>query len=316
MHRLILCMLATLSTLIFISQAEAQIHPKEVLGRRIFDSFRLNKFSDFYLRSIFSLEEDQFRELLFGIKNHELRQNLLHFYTLDYPPSARTELAKWRVAFAYTWRDQWRHIALHSPRMVQRDAFDPILQEAKEFGVQWETTRLLAIEVLLDAQWKDNRFEVKRDTMIDHNATHPTTLFFDRKLSYRIKLDKSTHGNAFMIGYAPEDSEKLYNQNILGNGSGQADIVFRFNTPFPDQLHYFCPDESGAGGAIKICDADQENKPNQRTDILLTFSYGQPEKAYQILVKEVLSTPWGEVFCERPEWIGEVPLPRGLSFSN
>jgi hypothetical protein len=119
-----------------------------------------------------------------------------------------------------------------------------------------------------------------------------------------------------MIGYAPEDSEKIYNQNILGNGSGQADIVFRFITPFPDQLHYFCPDEPGAGGPIKICDFDQESKPNQRTNILLTFSYGQPEKAYQILIKEVLSTPWGEVFSERPEWIGEVPLPRGLSFSN
>jgi len=316
MHRLFPCLLVVLSGLISFSQANAQIHPKEVLGRRIFDSFRLNKFSDFYLRSIFALEEDQFRDFLFGIENYELRQNLFHFYTLDYPASAQSELAKWRVAFAHTWRDQWRHIAQHSPRMVQRDTFDPILQEAKEFGIQWETTRLLAIEVLLDVKWENNRFEVKRDTMNDHNATPPNTLFFDRKLSYRLQLDNSTYGNAFMIGYAPEDSEKLYSQNILGNGSGQADVLFRFNTPFPDRLHYFCPDESGAGGPIVICDSDQKNKPNQRTDILLTFSYGQPEKAYQILVKEVLTTPWGEIFCERPEWIGEVPLPRGLNFSR
>ena len=125
MHRLPLCLLTTLISLISISQAEAQIHPKEVLGRRIFDAFRLNKFSDFYLRSIFSLEEDQFRELLFGIQNHELRQNLLHFYTLDYPPSAQTELAKWRVAFAHTWEISG-DISRIIPRMVQRDAFDPI----------------------------------------------------------------------------------------------------------------------------------------------------------------------------------------------
>ncbi len=298
------------------SIADAQIHPKEALGRKIFDSFRLNKFSDFYLRSIFSLEEDQFRDFLFGIENLELRQNLNQFYTLDYPSSAKTAQEKWKVAFAYTWRDQWRHIAHHSPKMVQRDAFDPILREAKGFGIQWDTTRLIGIEVVLDAHWINDRFEVKRDRMIDQNNTDPNTLFFDRKLNYRIKLDKSTHGKAFMIGYAPEDSDKLYKENILGNGSGQQDAVLRFDTPFPDRLYYFCPDEKNAGGLILINDHDDINKPNQRTDILLTFSYGQPERAYQIIVKDVLSTPRGEVFCERPEWLGEVPLPRGLKFTR
>ncbi len=310
-HLLVLFLLCTIGM-----PADAQIHPKEALGRRVFDSFRQNKFSDFYLRSIFSLEEEQFRNLVFGIENYELRQNLNQFYTLDYPASAKTDEAKWKIAFAHTWRDQWRHIAHHSPKMVQRNAFDPILREAKGFGIQWETTRLLAIEILLDVHWENNRFEVKRDRMIDQNKTDPSTLFFDRKLSYRLKLDKSTHGNAFMIGYSPEDSDMLHNQNILGNGSGQADVLLRFETPFPDRLYYFCPDESGAGGPILIKDFDDTDKPNQRCDILLTFSYGQPEKAYQIIVKDVISTPWGEVFCERPEWLGEVPLPRGLNFTK
>jgi hypothetical protein len=73
-----------------------QIHPKEALGRKIFDSFRQNKFSDFYLRSIFSLEEEQFRDLLFNLENFELRQKLLQFYTLDYPavPRLRSNVGK------------------------------------------------------------------------------------------------------------------------------------------------------------------------------------------------------------------------------
>lgn len=293
-----------------------QIHPKEALGRKIFDSFRQNKFSDFYLRSIFSLEEEQFRDLLFNLENFELRQKLRQFYTLSYPTTAKTPLDRWKIAFAHTWRDQWRHIAKNSPKMIQREAFDPILREAKGYGVQWETTRLLAIEIPLSVHWKNNRFIVTGDSMIDHNATQPKTLFFERGLSYRLQLDHSTHGKPLMIGYSPEDSQKAYNQNILGNGSGQADMLFRFDNPFPDRLFYFCPDKSSAGGPILIKDFNETTKPNQRTDILLTFSFGQPERAYQILIREVLSTPWGETFCERPQWIGEVPLPRGLNFSR
>ncbi len=178
------------------------------------------------------------------------------------------------------------------------------------------STRLLGIEVLLPVNWENEKFFIKGDSMVDKNNSNPRTMFIERRLSYRLQLDNSTHGNAFMIGYSPEDSEKIYKQDIVGNGSGQADILMRFDTPYPDRLYYFCPDESGAGGPILIKDSDSVDKPNQRTDILLTFSYGQPEKAYQILVREVLSTPWGEIFCERPQWLGEVPLPRGLNFSR
>ena len=118
--------------------------------------------------------------------------------------------------------------------MIQREAFDPILREAKGYGVQWETTRLLAIEIPLSVHWTNNRFTVTGDSMIDPNATDPDTLFFERGLTYRLQLDHSTHGKPLMIGYSPEDSEKAYNQNILGNGSGQADMLFRFDNPFPD----------------------------------------------------------------------------------
>ena len=154
MNRILLYPLTIIVLANMFSIADAQIHPKEALGSKIFDAFRHNKFSDFYLRSIFALEEDQFRDFLFGIENFELRQNLNQFYTLEYPSSAQTAHEKWKVAFAYTWRDQWRHIAHHSPRMIQRDAFDPILREAKEVGIQWDTTRLIGIEAILHVNWK------------------------------------------------------------------------------------------------------------------------------------------------------------------
>ena len=55
----------------------SQVHPKEILGRKVFDSFRKNDFKLFYLSSIFSIEEQTFRDLLFSIKNEGLRNELL-----------------------------------------------------------------------------------------------------------------------------------------------------------------------------------------------------------------------------------------------
>ena len=298
------------------SNSLAQIHPKEAFGRKIFDSFRNNLFSEFYLRSIFALEEDEFRRFLFNVNNSNLRKDLLSLHNLPFPASANTPAKQWSIAFAHTWRSQWKHIAKHSPRMIQAEAFDPILKEAKEFGIQWETAKLLAIEALLPVSWEYGRFVVKGDPPLDDNASNPRTLFLDRKLSYRLELAPSTHGKPWMVGYVPEDSEQLFNRGVLGNGSGQNDILIRLSNQFPERLYYFCPDEPGAGGPIIIEDFDSLNKPNQRTDILLTFSYGVPQKAYQILIRDVLSTPWGEVFCERPQWLGEVLLPRGLNFPD
>ena len=90
MYRLFSFLIALVSAFSMVHLAFGQIHPKESLGRKIFDSFRQNKFSDFYLRSIFSLEEAQFRDLLYGIENLELREKLTQFYKLDYPANAQT----------------------------------------------------------------------------------------------------------------------------------------------------------------------------------------------------------------------------------
>ena len=293
-----------------------QIHPKEAFGRKIFDSFRNNQFSEFYLRSIFALEETDFKEFLFGINNLNLRNDLLALYKQEFPPSAETMDDRWKIAFAHTWRQQWTHIAQQTPKMIQAEAFDPILRQAKEFGIQWQTVRLIGIEVLLPVSWEYGRFDVKRDAPFRTESLPTRTLHLDRKLTYRMELDSNTYGKALMLGYSPEDSEQLFNKGILGNGSGQGNVVIRLSTQYPERLYYFCPDQPGAGGSILVHDFDSPERPNQRTDILLTFAYGQPQKAYQIIIRDVLSTAQGEVFCERPEWRGEVPLPKGLSFED
>ena len=96
--------------------------------------------------------------------------------------------------------------------------------------------------------------------------------------------------------------------------TGQVKATFLFvSGKSPRDLFYFCPDQEGAGGKILVKDASDYNKPNQRTDLLLTFTYGQPTKYYQILVKEALLTNRGPLFFERPQWIGEVVRPVGTA---
>ena len=62
-----------------------------------------------------------------------------------------------------------------------------------------------------------------------------------------------------------------------------------------------------------------DQKPNQRLDLLITFAYGQPKNRsnyLQIIIKDVLRTTDGPIFTERPQFLGRVALPSGLSFQN
>ena len=136
--------------------------------------------------------------------------------------------------------------------------------------------------------WQNGRFSIKSDADWDENSSSSRTLYFERNLSYRLRLDDKTYSKAFMIGTDPkEDSDKAYDKGVLGNGTGQGDLLLRFDDTTPDLLHYFCPDEEGAGGEVRILDY-YSDRPHQRNDLLLTFSFGSPLEAYQILVPEVL----------------------------
>ena len=211
----------------------------------------------------------------------------------------------WEHAFRKNWRKHWRHLLEQPAERVRDQAFRPILAAAENEGLQWETARLTEVAVLLNVTFARGRFEARTDSF-GSGPTSSRALWLERGLKYRLRLDKRAYGHAFMIGSSPDDSESQFDAGILRNGTGSGDIVALLDSAAPTRLHYFCPDRKGAGGPVIVTNADDQDKPNPRLNLLLTFTYGTPAKAYQILVKEVLRTPRGPLFFERPEWLGKV----------
>ena len=326
MNRMFSKVSATLIVAFTFSTLSAQVHPKEALGRKIFDSFRTNNFKSLYDSSIFSISEENFKFLLQNIRNQSLRNDLISIHSLPFPQDVSTAEQRWDLAFKHNWRNEWRHLSRFTPERIHEEAMLPILKKAREYEIQWKTVQLIAIEILLPVSWQNGRFVIQGDPDLDDNASSSRTLYLDRNLNYRLRLDNKTYAKAFMIGTDSEDSDLEYKTGILGNGTGQGDILVRFDRNTPDQLHYFCPDLEGAGGEIRVLDFHHTNRPNQRHDLLLTFAYGSPLEAYQILVPQVLTNlrppsnpkqyplPDLPIFCERPRWIGPVRLPRGLQY--
>ena len=316
----VMMILATLSLSIAPIQSEAKTdatsHPMELLGDRLFNSFKTQDFNTFFQNSIFALNETTFRSFLKDIRNKTLREDLIALHQIRFPPAVSTLDQKWQVAFQHNWREQWRHLVRNSRNDILNQAFLPILNSAKEYDIQWRTTKLIATEILLPVTWSNVGFEIKGDQDLDSGPGTPRTVFLDRDCTYRLRPDKLTYAKAFMVGLDKQDSEQAYDEGILGNGTGEGDILIRFEDNTPNTLYYFCPDQPGAGGNILIKDIDDSDKPNQRTDLLLTFSYGQPTRYYQILIREIIFTTSGPLFCERPEWIGVVNKPLGISAKN
>ena len=316
--------LIVLTLMIALSVLKAQIHPKEALGRKVFDAYRTQNFKSLYEASIFSLSEENFKFLLYNIRNQSLRDNLIKLHTIPFPADISKASERWEIAFKHNWRSEWRHLSRFSPERIREQAMLPVLKNANEFRIQWKTVQLIAIEILLPVSWENGRFVIKGDPDLDENASSSRTLYLDRNLNYRLRFDNKTYAKAFMIGTDAENSDLAYKKGILGNGSGQGDIVLRFDQFTPDNLFYFCPDIRGAGGDIRVLDYHHTERPNQRHDLLLTFAFGSPVQTFQIMVPEVITNlrpnpkpkspplPDLPIFCERPKWIGAVNLPRGL----
>lgn len=176
-----------------LGNAWAQLHPQEAVGRIVFDSFRYNNFKPFFERSIFALNEEEFKSFLYGIRNQSIRNELIALHRQPFPDDLITASSKWEIAFKHNWRGQWRHLSRNSPDFVREQSFLPILREARGYQIQWETVKLMAIEVLLPVSWKNGRFEVKGDADFDENSSNPRTLHFDRNLSYRLRPDNLTY---------------------------------------------------------------------------------------------------------------------------
>jgi len=324
MYRIIIQALSTTFLLSVISTLFSQVHPKEALGRKVFDSFRNQNFKSLYNSSIFSLPEENFKFLIKNIRNQSLRNDLISIHSIPFPSEAITAQQRWAIAFQHNWRNEWRHISRFTPDRIREQTMLPILKAVHEHDIQWKTVQLVAIEILLPVTWKNGRFVIKGDPDLDENSSSSRTLYIDRNLNYRLRPDSTTYAKAFMVGTHPEDSDFAFNRGILGNGTGQGDIVIRFDRSTPDELFYFCPDLKAAGGSVKVLDYHHTDRPNQRHDLLLTFAYGSPLETFQIMIPEVITnlrpdskpalTPLPDlpIFCERPEWIGPVSLPRGL----
>ena len=293
--------------------SNAQTHPMEVLGREIFKSFQNEDFISFYNHSIFSLNEQEFKTFLFQINNKNIRDNLIKQHKEEFPENFSFS-QKWNLVFQHLWRKELRHLANYSKARIRNDDFLPILNEAKEYGIQWKVTKFVAVEVLVPVSWEKGRFLIKKDQNIDGN----NSLFLERNLNYRFVLDKLTYSKAFMIGTEEEDSDKSFNNGITNNGAGQGDVLIRFNSQSPDKLFYFSPDQKDAGGLLWVTRHEDgyEKNPNQRLDLIITFSYGDPMRAYQIIVKDALMSEKGPIFTERPKFMGQVPLPVGLPSAN
>ena len=75
--------------ILVVSFANAQVHPKEALGRKIFDSFRTQNFKALYGSSIFSLTEENFKFLLWNLRNQAIRDDLISLHQLPSLPRLR-----------------------------------------------------------------------------------------------------------------------------------------------------------------------------------------------------------------------------------
>tara|TARA_B100001248_G_scaffold254599_1_gene233162 strand:- start:4585 stop:5541 length:957 start_codon:yes stop_codon:yes gene_type:complete len=298
----------------FQSLLYSENHPYLNLGRNVFDSLKTQDFQKFFSQSVFSLTEPEFRTFLLNIRNQDIRNHLTDLHKLPFPEDANTTQKKWDIVFAHNWRKEWRHLNRNTNGMVKSESFLPLLHGAEKYSFQWQTVELLKVEVLLPLTWQNGRFELKRDFDLSEFEKDSRTIFIDRRIQYRITPNKSTYSKAFMIGTIAEDSESLIKENILGNGSGQGDIILNFPFATEAPLYYFCPDQKGVGGEIIIKDFMDYDKPNQRHDLLITMAFGNPVKYFQIQLKDVLMVGEDALFFGRPEWIGEVSLPSGILY--
>ena len=76
-----------------------------------------------------------------------MRDELIKIHKLEFPENSSFE-EKWNIAFTHQWRNELAP-SKYTPALIYKDTFAPILQEASEYGIQWKTTKLLAIEALL-----------------------------------------------------------------------------------------------------------------------------------------------------------------------
>ena len=60
------------------------------MGRAVFDSFRNQDFNKFFKHSVFALNEPEFKDFLFNVRNQDIRNHLTELHALPIPDDANT----------------------------------------------------------------------------------------------------------------------------------------------------------------------------------------------------------------------------------
>ena len=290
--------------------ATAKQHPYEVLGNEVFQSLKDQNFNQFFHNSVFSLKEPEFKKFLFNIRNQEIRNQMTEFHMVPLPDGIISAQKKWEIVFAHNWRKEWRHLATSTPSKIKSESFHPILTAANEYGLQWKTVTLESVEVLLPVTWKNGRFEVKRDRDLQDSNSDDRKLFFDRNIFYRLRPDDSTYSKSFMIGIKNEDSESIYKEGIMGNRSGQGDILLKFSEKTPQ--FYITSARIRRVLVEKSLSLILKTRRNQTNAIISSslFLSGTLKSFFQILLKEVIIVEGNALFFfDQPQWLGEVEKP-------
>ncbi len=318
-------------------------HSLDAFARNVFETFKGNDFGTFHQHTIFALSEEQFKRFLFEVKNDEIRDTLSKGQWSQWKENTRIQrkmieeeikkkeeeggeinsltaqteikelkvkivtlerelLRKWAVVCAQKWRNNYSRLK-SIVSSARREAFDPILTGAEKEGIQWQTARLTAVEILHEISFANNHFKI--------DGVEAPILQWYSGLTYRLHFDKTMHGKPFRLATLPEGPTP-YEHGIAREKTGDKDLLARFRAP-PEALYYYCPAKEKMGNRIHFSNPEKHLRHN----VLLTFSYGSPQHGYRILLRDCLPIParsapragatWNQwLLFERPVWLGPI----------
>lgn len=288
-------------------------HSLEPFAENIFETFRKGDFDNFHRATVFAMGDEYFKRFLMEVNNDSIRNNLTKGAWSKWQKDAKNagtqeaqeELAeKWETTCLKEWRKAHRRLLEINRSNVLREGFEPILRGAEKEGVQWETCRLKSIKVIHEISVGRGNFKV--------DGTPSPELYWEPGLTYQLNFNESTHGLSFRFSTEPE-GPIVFERGVNYDNSGNGSIEVKFEAA-PKTLYYFCPDKPGMGNRIIF----SKGKKHPKRNILLTFTYGNPQQSYLILLRDCLPIPsspantdnttaWDRwLLFERPTWLGSV----------
>tara|TARA_Y100001934_G_C12262191_1_gene730594 strand:- start:26 stop:991 length:966 start_codon:yes stop_codon:yes gene_type:complete len=288
-------------------------HSLEPFAESIFETFRKGDFDSFHRSTVFAMDDEYFKRFLMEVNNDSIRNNLTKGEWSKWQKDAEkvgTQEAqdalaeKWEITCLKEWRKVHRRLLGIKRSNVLREGFEPILRGAEKDEIQWETCRLKSIKVVHEISVGSGNFVV--------DGIPSSALYWEPGLTYQLNFNESTHGLSFRLSTEPE-GPIVYERGVDYTKSGNGSIQVKLEE-VPRTLYYFCPDKVGMGNRIIF----SKGKKHPKRNILLTFTYGDPQQSYRILLRDCLpipssrsntdnAAPWERwLLFERPSWLGQV----------